>query len=230
MNIHSEITTKAIADTYVKTATSQPTAQRRSSSPEQTRAAILAATTKVIAQHSLSGTTVERVALAAGVAPATVILHFKRKEALLVAVLEDLAREFEQARQAALVGADRDPVAALNRLIDVTFDPKVGDPAKIAVWYAFWGEAGSRGIYLERASSIDTVYFADLERICADLADRGGYRHVQPKAAAMGLVGSIEYLWQEIMVAGPSFDRDRARGIVRAYLASLFPQHFTAKP
>jgi TetR/AcrR family transcriptional repressor of bet genes len=212
-------------------ATKQLIASRRpTASAEQTRAAILAATTKVIAQHSLSGTTVERVAAEAGVAPATVILHFKRKEALLVAVLEELAREFEAARQRALVGAAGDPVAALNRLIDVAFDPAVADPAKIAVWYAFWGEAGSRGIYLERVGSIDNVYFTDLENICADLARRGGYVNVQPRAAAMGLVGSIEYLWQEIMVAGAAFDRDLARRTVRAYLASLFPQHFTAKP
>jgi len=212
-------------------APTQPAAPRRSAiAAEQTRAAILAATTKVIAQHSLSGTTVERVAVAAGVAPATVILHFKRKEALLVAVLEELAREFETVRQQALVGAADDPVAALNRLIDVAFDPKVGDPAKIAVWYAFWGEAGSRGVYLERVGSIDNVYLADLENICADLARRGGYKHLEPKAAALGLVGSIEYLWQEIMVAGPAFDRGSARRTVRSYLANLFPQHFTTEP
>ena len=211
--------------------TNQPATPRRSAaSAEQTRAAILAATTKVIAQHSLSGTTVERVAVAAGVAPATVILHFKRKEALLVAVLEELTREFELARQQALAGAAEDPIAALHRLIDVTFDPLVSDPAKIAVWYAFWGEAGSRSVYLERCGSIDTLYFADLEKICTEITRRGGYGHIEPKAATMGLVGSIEYLWQEIMVAGPTFDRARARRIVRTYLANLFPQHFTTEP
>jgi len=210
--------------------TRSPAPPRRGpAATEQTRAAILAATIKVIAQHSLSGTTVERVALAAGVAPGTVILHFKRKEALLVAVLEELAREFEQARQAALAGAAKDPVAALNRLIDVTFDPAVSDAAKVSVWYAFWGEAGSRGVYLERAGAIDNTYQADIQKICADLARRG-YDHVQPEAAAIGLVGTIEYFWQEIMVAGPGFDRARARRTVRAYLASLFPQHFTATP
>src|SRR5215510_4869455 len=213
----------------MKVARNQALAPRRSAvSAEQTRAAILSATTRVIAQYSLSGTTVERVAAAAGVAPATVILHFKRKEALLIAVLEELAREFETVRQQALVGAADDPVAALNRLIDLAFDPKVGDAAKVAVWYAFWGEAGSRGVYMDRVGSIDNVYFADLEKICADLARRGSYAHVQPRSAAMGLVGSIEYLWQEIMVAGAAFDRDLARRTVRNYLASLFPQHFAA--
>jgi TetR/AcrR family transcriptional regulator, transcriptional repressor of bet genes len=191
--------------------------RRGPAATEQTRAAILAATVKVIA-------------LAAGVAPATVILHFKRKEALLVAVLEELAREFELARQAALAGAAKDPVAALNRLIEVTFDPAVSAAAKVSVWYAFWGEAGSRGVYLERAGAIDNGYQADLQKICADLARRGGYGHVDAESAAIGLVGTIEYLWQEIMVAGPGFDRGRARQTVRSYLANLFPQHFTAKP
>src|SRR5262245_6227821 len=122
---------------------------RRPAISGQTRAAILEATIAVIARHSLSGTTVERVAEAADVAPGTVILHFKRKEALLIETLEHLAQEFDQARRAAIVGAADDPVAALDRLIEVNFDPKVSDPAKVAVWYAFWGEAASRSVYLE---------------------------------------------------------------------------------
>jgi TetR/AcrR family transcriptional repressor of bet genes len=200
--------------------------RRPTVSAGQTRAAILAATIEVIARHSLSGTTVERVAVAAGVAPGTVILHFKRKEALLVEVLEHLAQEFDQARRAAIAGAAEDPVGALDRLIEVNFDPKVSDPAKVAVWYAFWGEAGSRSVYLERAGAIDNSYHADLVRICADLVDRGGYGAVDAEAAAIGLIGTIEYLWQDIMVAGRRFDRARARRMVRAYLANVFPRHF----
>ena len=205
----------------------QPATPRRAAaSAEQTRAAILAATTKVIAQHSLSGTTVERVAVAAGVAPATVILHFKRKEALLIEALEHLAQEFDQARRAAIAGAADDPVGALERLIEVNFDPEVSDPAKVAVWYAFWGEAASRSVYLERVGAIDNSYHADLLRICGDLIDRGGYAPVDAEAAALGLIGIIEYQWQEIMVAGRRFDRARARRTVRAYLANIFPRHF----
>src|SRR5215468_2470577 len=113
-------------------------ARRSGVSSAQTRAAILEATIAVIARHSLSGTTVERVAEAADVAPGTVILHFKRKEALLIEALEHLAQEFDQARRAAIADAAADPVAALDRLIEVNFDPKVSDPAKVAVWYAFW--------------------------------------------------------------------------------------------
>ena len=208
------------------TALSAISARRPAVSAGQTRAAILEAAIEVIARHSLSGTTVERVAEAARVAPGTVILHFKRKEALLIEALEHLAQEFDQARRTAIAGAGDDPVGALNRLIEVNFDPKVSDPAKVAVWYAFWGEAASRSVYLERVGAIDSSYSADLARICADLIDRGGYAHVDAEAAALGLIGTIEYLWQEIMVAGRRFDRARARRTVRAYLANIFPRHF----
>jgi TetR/AcrR family transcriptional regulator, transcriptional repressor of bet genes len=196
----------------------------------QTRSAILAATIDVIARHSLSGTTVERVAEAAGVAPGTVILHFKRKEALLIEVLEHLAKEFDEMRRAAIADAAADPVGALHALIEATFDPKVSDPAKVAVWYAFWGEAASRSVYLDRVGSIDHSYHADLVRICQDLVSRDGYAAVDAESVATGLAGLIEYLWQDIMVAGRRFDRARARQTVRAYLASVFPRHFAAGP
>lgn len=192
----------------------------------QTRDAILAAAIAAIARHSLSGTTVERVAELAGVAPGTVILHFKRKDALLVAALEHVAQEFEQARRSAIAGAAEDPVAALERLIDTSLDPQVSDPAKVAVWYAFWGEAGSRSVYLERVGAMDRVYKDDLVRICAELIRRGDNAHADADAVALGLIGLLDYLWQDIMVAGPSFDRGQARRTVRAYLSAVFPRHF----
>lgn len=192
----------------------------------ETAARILGAAIGVIARHSLSATTIERVAEAAGVAPGTVILHFKRKEALLVAVLEHLAREFDEARRAAIEGAAGDPVAALRRLVDVSFDPVMSDPAKVAVWNAFWAESGARGVYLERAGAVDSQYQADLIRLCAAIVRSGVYGHVDAEAVALGLAGLIEHLWQEILAAGPGVDRARARRIAGAYLASIFPREF----
>lgn len=202
-----------------------PAMRRQSTSSAQTRDSILRATIEVIARHSLSGTTVERVAAVAGVAPGTVILHFKRKDALLVEALEHLAQEFDQARRAA-IAVDDDPVGALDRLIDVAFDPRVSDPAKVAVWYAFWGEAAARSVYLERVGAIDHSYQVDLVGICQALIRRGGYAHIQAEPVALGFIGIIEYFWQEIMVAGPRFDRAHGRRTVHAYLANVFPRHF----
>jgi len=191
-----------------------------------TRASILEATIGVIARQSLSGTTVERVALAAKVAPGTVILHFKRKEALLVEVLDHLTNEFERARTTALQDAADQPVEALKRLIATMFDPAVSAPDKVAVWYAFWGEAGSRSTYLERVGAIDTRYHEDMVRIMGDLIRRGGHRHLDAEAVAIGFIGVLEYLWQEIMVEAAAFDRANARRTALNYLAGLFPEAF----
>src|SRR5215475_11529600 len=192
----------------------------------RTRAAILEATIAVIASHSLSGTTVQLVAQAAGVAPGTVILHFERKEALLTATLEHVALEFEQARRRAIESAAGDPVAALNGLIDMTFDPKVSDPATVAVWYAFWGEARARRVYLERVGNLDRDYYADLARLCEELIARGGHTHLTAEAVALGFAGVLELQWQEIMLAGRRFDREQARRTARAYLAGMFPKEY----
>jgi TetR/AcrR family transcriptional repressor of bet genes len=202
-------------------------AQRRNEAlASRTRAAILRATVAVIARHSLSGTTVQLVAEAAKVAPGTVILHFQKKDALLLAALEQVAVEFETARRAALEAAAGDPVKALEAIIDVSLDPRVSDPANVAVWYAFWGEAKARKLYLERIGSYDTMSQDGLDRLFAEIISRGGYRHLDAEALAMGFSGLLEWQWQEILVSGRGFDRDAAKRQARAYLASLFPQEF----
>ncbi len=202
-------------------------AQRRNEAlASRTKGAILRATIAVIAKHSLSGTTVQLVAEAAKVAPGTVILHFQKKDALLLAALEQIAVEFEAARRAALEATGDDPVKALEAIIDVSLDPKVSDPANVAVWYAFWGEAKARKLYLERIGSYDTVSQDGLDRLFAEIIIRGGYRHLNAEALAMGFSGLLEWQWQEILVSGRSFDRDAAKRQARAYLASIFPQEF----
>jgi TetR/AcrR family transcriptional repressor of bet genes len=202
-------------------------AQRRNEAlASRTKGAILRATIAVIARHSLSGTTVQLVAEAAKVAPGTVILHFQKKDALLLAALEQIAVEFEAARRVAMEQAGDDPVTALKAIIDVSLDPKVSDPANVAVWYAFWGEAKARKLYLERIGSYDTMSQDGLDRLFAQIIERGGYRHLNAEALAMGFSGLLEWQWQEILVSGRSFDRDAAKQTARAYLASIFPQEF----
>src|SRR3546814_12258861 len=96
----------------------------------RTRTAILRAAIEVIAGHSLSGTTIERVADKAGIAVGTVMLHFKRKEALLVAVLAPTSDELETARRKAIASARGHPALALPALpygtfaADVSYTPR----------------------------------------------------------------------------------------------------------
>jgi TetR/AcrR family transcriptional repressor of bet genes len=140
--------------------------------------------------------------------------------------LEQIAAEFETARRAALEAAGGDPVKALEAIIEVSLDPKVSDPANVAVWYAFWGEAKARKLYLERIGSYDTVSQDGLDRLFAEIITRGGYRHLNAEALAMGFSGLLEWQWQEILVSGRNYDREAAKQTARAYLASIFPREF----
>jgi TetR/AcrR family transcriptional repressor of bet genes len=202
-------------------------AQRRNEAlAARTRAAILQAAIAVIARHSLSGTTVQLVAEAAKVASGTVILHFKTKDALLLAALEKIAVEFEQARREALHRAGDDPVKALEAVIEVNLDPKVSDPANVAVWYAFWGEAKARKLYLERIGGYDALCQDGVEKMFAAIIERGGYTHLNAEALSLGFSGLLDWQWQEILVSGRNFDREAARRSARAYLSSIFPAEF----
>jgi TetR/AcrR family transcriptional repressor of bet genes len=200
--------------------------QRREADAPRRRA-IIEAVIAVIARHSLSSTTIERVALEARVSPGTVMFHFDRKEALLVATMEHVAEEFEAVRAAALSAAGDDPAQALAALIEVTFDPKVSDPKRIAVWYAFWGEAWARQAYLDRVGSLDAAYQADLTRLCRDLAQRINVpRRIDAEVVALGLSGLMNGLWEEMLTAGRQFDRARAKRLSRTYLETIFPGLF----
>jgi len=192
----------------------------------RTEAAILKAAIAIIARHSLSGTTIQLVAKAANVAVGTVILRFANKDALLAAAMQSVALEFEQARRQAIDGAQGSASAALSALIEVSLDPEVSDPAKVAVWYAFWGEARARLVYMERVSALDHAYQLDLERLCRELIAAGDYQHLDAEAVAMGFAGILEWQWQEILVSGAAFDREHARQVARAYLAGTFPREF----
>lgn len=193
---------------------------------ERTHAAIIDATIRTIAAFSLSGTTVQRVAEAAGVSVGAVILHFKSKDALLVAALELVASDFEVARRQALLQAGSDPVAALTALIDVSLDPQVSDPDRIAVWSAFWGEAQSRDVYLRRVGALDTAYQSDITRLFGELIKIGGYDHLDAEAMALAFAGLLDGQWQDMMTKGTDYDRAAARRIVLLFLAGIFSRHF----
>lgn len=190
------------------------------------RKEILAATVAVIARHGLSNTTIERVAVKAGVSPGLVILYFKRKDLLLVEAVKWVAGEFDEARKTAVARAGGDPERALLALIDVAFDPKVSSPERVAVWYAFWGEANARSVYLDLVGAADQSYEDDIIRLVSELIEKGRYAGLDAEAIAVGFTGLLEWLSQDSLSDGRKFDRRRAVRLARAYLTGIFQRHF----
>src|SRR5579871_3807108 len=146
--------------------------------------------------HGPSHTTVERVVTLANLSPGIVRFYFDSKDAMLVASLEYLAREFEERVLGPVARLKDTPVRALERLVELYFDPELASARKISVWYAFWGEASSRQEYLQICGGKDEDFAALVHELIGRLIRETGGAHLDADAVALGLIGVLEVLWQ----------------------------------
>jgi TetR/AcrR family transcriptional repressor of bet genes len=178
-------------------------------------------------QHGPSRTTIDKVVAIADMSPGIVNFYFETKAALLVAALEFLAVEFEEKVLLPLAALRQTPVLALQRLVDLYLDPGIASTRKVSVWYAFWGEASARHEYYDICGKRDQAFGELVRDLMARLIANSGATHLDPEAVALGLIGSLEMIWQSIAFQDESdIDREAARRRCLAYLASIFPAQF----
>ncbi len=191
------------------------------------RQRLIDATIAALHQYGPTGTTVARVVAIAQLSPGIVRFYFRSKAAMLVAALQYLATEFEE-RVMVPVAALRDrPALALERLVDLYLDPDIASPRKVAVWYAFWGEASAREEYLAICGQKDANFAALVHELVAGMIEASGRRHLDADAVALGLIGVLEMLWQAFAFEEEAhIDRAAARRRCLAYLRSVFPRDF----
>ncbi len=161
--------------------------------------------------------------------PGIVRFYFDSKAAMLVASLQFLAGEFEERVLVPVARLRADPTAALDLLIDLYLDPEIASPRKVSVWYSFWGEASSRQEYLDICGQKDQNFAALVHDLIERLAAQAPQPAPDPDAVALGLIGSLEMLWQQFAFQEESaIDRQAAKRRCRAYLRSVFPGRFPA--
>ncbi|WP_244303168.1 TetR/AcrR family transcriptional regulator [Leucobacter coleopterorum] len=88
---------------------------------ERTKAELLAEATSVFAESGYSGTRVDEIARRSSSTKRMIYYYFGSKEQLYLAVLEQSYRGIREAEQALDVG-DLEPVEALRRLAELTYD------------------------------------------------------------------------------------------------------------
>ncbi|MFN3461849.1 MAG: TetR/AcrR family transcriptional regulator [Oceanibaculum sp.] len=202
------------------------TRARAGSSFDLTHARIIEATIDSIVTRGLSGTTVQTIADEAAVSTATVIKHFKTKEAVLDAVVAMLAAEFEAARRQVTAESGDDPVKCFDRLMEISFHPELSSDRRIGAWYAYSGEVTSRAIYERHMRKVDQSLSRQVQEMCRKLAESGNYRSIDPEAVAIGFIGAMEWLWLERLLGRRKVNWTWARKVLQAYLAGVFPRHF----
>jgi TetR/AcrR family transcriptional regulator, transcriptional repressor of bet genes len=175
-------------------------------------------------RYGPSKTTVAKVVHVAKLSPGIVRFYFETKDAMLIATLEFLAKEFEQQLSNPVAAAEHDPFAALVLLVEQYLGEQLATPRKVSVWYSFWGEASSRAEYLDICGQRDQKFEWLVQRLIERLLQRYPNPHYDAGAIAMGLIGILEVLWQFIAFKDEAqFDRLALKAQAFKYLSSLFP-------
>ena len=104
-----------------------PAEAERHRDPERTRAEILDVATREFAEHGYSGARVDEIAERTRTTKRMIYYYFGSKEGLYIAVLERAYAEIRAAEQTVDV-EHLDPLAAIRRLAELTFDHHEAHP------------------------------------------------------------------------------------------------------
>jgi TetR/AcrR family transcriptional repressor of bet genes len=200
----------------------------RTASKAERRTQLIEATIRSIAANGLSETTTSVVAGEAGLSQGIINLHFESKDKLLLATLARVVDEYRALWEAALEAAPDDPAARLAALVEVDFHPSVCDRDKLAVWFAFWSESKARPTYRKLCADRDRDYDRVMRELCRELVAEGRY-DVDPDLAARALAAITEGLWLDMLISPRNLSRREALRVSMAYLAHLFPRHFSTE-
>ncbi len=206
----------------------QASATARLRKKDQTRQQLINATIDAISVSGFADLTLSDVSRRAAVSRGLVNFHFASKDRLLVETLAFLTNEYLQSWQRAVEKAEVGPAAKLLALVRNDFHPKVCNRKKIAVWFAFRGEAKSRPTYVEVCTRADEEFDRALAALCADLLAEGAFR-LDPASVAIALRAMIEGLWLEFLMSPQNLTREEALAVTGTFLTAMFPRHFARR-
>ncbi len=192
------------------------------------RRELIEATIISIARYGLSGTTVAKVAKLAGLSTGIVNFYFQSKQALLLATLEHVDREFDLRQQETLERAGQDPVQLLEAMIEVDFDPDVCNYDRIAVWAAFWGESSARDDYMRVCGARGAALEQQIVKLFEKIASGGSYPHLDHAALGRAFYHLLSSLPENMLKRDLPFDFEAAKSTLRGFLASVFPAEFSS--
>jgi len=201
---------------------------RRALPKEVRKEQLIRATMKCIARSGLSGVTMARVTTEAGLSLGIANLHFESKEKLLLETLQYVTAEYNRDQRSILESRDYPNRAAqIEALLQFDFSAAVTEKNKMAVWFAFLGEAKSRPTYQRICSRQDSTSEALMTGLFQAVIEEGAYPDTNAELTAAGYIALVDGLWLNTLVAPRRLPRKKARRVARQYLAGAFPQHIS---
>lgn len=208
----------------------KPTGNGRAAAKAERRRQIVDATIDSIARFGLTGTTMARVTELAGVSLGLANFHFESKDRLFKAVLQQLAAEQRalwrsRAQNPGLTSRD-----LLLAIVDSRFHASICARKKLAVWFAFYGDVSARDTYRRAVGDVDDERLEATVAIVTEMIAEGGYTHLDPNEAALGVEALYDGLWLNMLLYPADFRRTICRARALSVIAALFPRHFDTDP
>ena len=197
----------------------------RQLSPEKT-AAILEGATRIFLADGYAGTTMDRVAAAAGVSKPTVYSHFHDKEGLFNALMAQMVRKMQwtkcmqELRQSSLASPER----VLRRLANEMLDSCIGNLERITFIRLVMGESGRfpelGRAFVQHAEKPALEALTHYFTACSDL-------HLpDPAVAARTFMGTVIYFFmtQELLHGQDIIPMERDQ-LINQLIALIMSHH-----
>lgn len=173
-----------------------------------------------VAQHGISGATVETICSVAQASTGLVRYHFGSKGRLLAEAYRHIADSYMATIRNVGEASDGDAMSLLYAFVDVIHDPwQIGDDHASA-WFGLWHAAKNDTDLLAINREWYAEYRAYLARLIAGAARQRGVA-LDAERAAFGLIALTDGFWQELMIDPNAFDPALARAIASDYLERL---------
>jgi TetR/AcrR family acrAB operon transcriptional repressor len=201
-------------------------ARRTKADALATRDNILDCAECLFVRQGVSRTTLQHIALEAGVTRGAIYWHFQDKAAVFNAMLQRVKMPIESALQTLGLPDREDPLGDLNNYAQVVFGLTEGDPKARRVFEIATLKiefVDDMSVVRERRAEMAAHWTANAETMIGSAILSAKARpDVNPREAALGLWALIDGLLRAWMIAPDSFSLVRTGGkIIGLYLDSL---------
>jgi TetR/AcrR family transcriptional repressor of bet genes len=198
----------------------------RAEGKRRSRQKLLTSTINSIAKRGFAETTLARVAEGAGLSRGIVNFHFRSKEILFLETLKFMTSEYRENWLRAFNEAGPRAAERLEAVLMAEFEPPIANRNRIAVWFAFYGEAKSRPTYMSTCTQADDMIYNTVISLCQTLIKEGEYENRAAEDIAFGITSMVEGLSLDLLLHTGSLSLDRGKEVMQSQLRMLFPQHF----
>jgi AcrR family transcriptional regulator len=183
------------------------------------QARIVESVIDTVAAQGISGTTLASVARAAGVSQGVLVFHFRTKEGLLAETLRRQNAQYRALWETALTHAE--PLDRVLGLLLADYSPDICSRRTLALWFAFWGEAGARPVYRRLCEEAELDRAAAMRAACRDLVAASG--GPEPDLLARSVDSMTDGLWLQMHIHGDAMPRAAALAQAVDHLRLVLP-------